>query len=944
MLLYPCTSRFTRITVPLWQSSFCQLAINTAVGLCVLIPVPGFAQINPDSTLPVPSIVNQQETTFLIEDGTKVGSNLFHSFSQFSVPRGTTAFFNNAASVQNIFSRVTGQEISRIDGIIKANATANLFLINPKGIIFGSTASLNIGGSFVATTASAIAFGDQGLFSATSPNHPPLLTVNPSAFLFNQIAPVSITNQAALQVPNNFSLFLVGGDINLNGGALMASGGRVELGSLLGTGTIELVVQGGDFSLNFPEGERGNVSLDNSAEVNVRANSGGSIAINAGDFDMSEASKLRAGILASSISSSTVAGNITVSTTRSIQLTDNSFISNAVLAGGKGNSGDINITTRQLSLTDGAALTNALFGEGNGGNINIKSDSLFLRNNAQLQTTLFGRGNAGDINIQVQDRISFVGVGSSQGITGAAASVLGVGNGGNINMVADSLLVVNGAQLLTNVRGQGDAGSVNINARNSVVLDGVTSDGFPGGIFSTVRTGAVGNGGNIGITTGSLFVINGSEVSASTFGTGVAGNIQVLASQVFISGVAPKGFSSGLFSSSNEANSGLGGNIEVTTDDLHIKDGAALAARTRSISSGGNITVNANTLTLENAGKIITTAFGIGSAGNINIEASRINISGSDSVLADKLAQLGIPVFSITSLSGIYANTEVNSVGKGGSINIDTGNLSVSDKAGISVSSSGQGNAGSLQLTGTDSIRLDTQAFLSAATVSGEGGNVSLQTGTLQLRRNSSMTATAGSSGNGGNLNLNTQTIVALEDSNITANAFQGRGGNIQIATQGLFQSSDSAINATSQLGINGIVQIKTLGFDPANALTPLNTHLMTTEEAIAGSCLARRNVDRGRFVVTGKGGVSVNPETPIDDNWPLLSKPVTTTSIQSTQFTQVAATQQPIRWKPGDNIVEAQGIVRTTDGRTLLTSVSQPDSLESAKELTCQQPTGNNS
>ena len=924
----------------LWKSGFCHLALHTTVCLCGLLSAPGFAQINPDTTLPANSLVTPQGNTIKIDGGTTAGSNLFHSFSQFSVPTGTTALFNNGVGVENIFSRVTGQEISHIDGILKANGTANLFLLNPKGIIFSPNASLELGGSFIGTTANAIRFGEQGSFSATFTNHPSLLTVTPSAFLFNQIAAGSITNQATLQVPNGSSLLLVGGNVNLNGGRLMASGGRVELGSLVGTGTLTLAIQEGNFSLYFPsEGERGNVSLHNSAEVNVRANNGGSIAINARDFDMSGASVLRAGILSSSMLSSVVAGNVDVNTTKSVYLTENSFISNAVLAGGKGNSGDINITTRELSLTDGAVLTDALFGEGNGGNINIKADSLFLRNNAQLQTTVFGRGNAGNINIQVQERISFVGAGNSQGsITGAAASVLGVGNGGNINMVADSLFVSNGAQLLTNVRGQGNAGSVNINTRNSVVLDGVTTDGFPGGIFSTVRTGAIGNGGNIDIKTGSLFAINGSEVSTSTFGSGAAGNIRVGASQVFISGVAPQGFSSGLFSNSNEANSGVGGNIEVTTDGLNIKDGAALAARTRSSSSGGNITVNANTLTLESAGKIITAAFGIGSAGNINIQASSINISGSDPGLADKLAQLGIPIFPITSLSGIYANTEVNSTGKGGSISINAENLNVSDRAGISVSSSGQNNAGSLRLTSADFIKLDRQAFLSAETTLGEGGNINLQAGSMQLRHNSSITATAGGSGNGGNIALNTDTVAIFDSGKITANAFQGRGGNVQISTQGLFRSPNSTISASSQLGINGIVEIRTLGFDPENALITLNSNLISTEQAIAGSCLARRNVEQGRFIVTGRGNLPINPYSSSEDTLSLLSEPIASTSStpSSNQPSKPNTTLEIKTWKPGDSIVEAQGIVRTADGRVLLTSVSENRKLASAENLTC--------
>nr|MDJ0636237.1 filamentous hemagglutinin N-terminal domain-containing protein [Xenococcaceae cyanobacterium MO_188.B29] len=221
------TMIFTIVEVTLLDSNYCVLA-----------------QIIPDATLGAESSVVTPDNikgidSERISGGAVRGSNLFHSFQEFNIDEGKGAYFNNPAAIQNIFSRVTGGNPSEIMGRLGVLGNANLFFLNPNGILFGENASLDIRGSFLATTAESILFPDGNKFSALNPEAAPLLTVNvqqPIGLEFVSKEGI-ITNAANLTVASRQTLSLSGSDVATTGN-LTAPGGKVEL---LGTNNVALL-------------------------------------------------------------------------------------------------------------------------------------------------------------------------------------------------------------------------------------------------------------------------------------------------------------------------------------------------------------------------------------------------------------------------------------------------------------------------------------------------------------------------------------------------------------------------------------------------------------------------------------------------------------------------------------------------------------------------------
>ncbi len=191
------------------------------------------------------TIVTLDGNSYHIDGGTQAGENLFHSFQKFGLSSGEIANFLSDPRITNILGRVTGGDPSVINGLIQA--TPNLYLINPAGIVFGAGASLNVGGDFLATTSDRIGF-EGGWFNAMGANDYTTLIGNPNQFSFLSAEPSAIVNTGTLT--SNQDITLLGGTV-INGGAIAAP--TVTLAAVPGSRLVNVAQAGMLLSLDLPQ-------------------------------------------------------------------------------------------------------------------------------------------------------------------------------------------------------------------------------------------------------------------------------------------------------------------------------------------------------------------------------------------------------------------------------------------------------------------------------------------------------------------------------------------------------------------------------------------------------------------------------------------------------------------------------------------------------------------
>ena len=601
-------------------------------------------------------------------------------------------------------------------------------------------------------------------------------------------------------------------------------------------------------------------------------------------------------------------------TANNLFLTNGGIIQSNVV--GIGDSGDINLNIRDSISIDGVGTvpntntivpsniqSNVVRGIGNSGNINITTTHLSLTNGGNIDASSFGEGNAGDITINAVDSVFLAG--ESGGSISSLVQPEAIGNAGKVSINTTNLTLTNGGQILSDTRGQGNAGNITINALDTISLAGEDKDGFNSAIASTVQPEAIGNAGTVRIDTTNLTLTNGARIISSTFGQGNAGNITINAvDTVSLAGEGRDrvGFISLISSSVEEDATGNAGTVSINTTNLTLNNGAQIGSGT----------------------------FGQGNGGNLKINAT-------DSIELDGSSQ--------RERSGLFTNAIIGS-GEGGDIEIFTDELKISNGATISagnfsslgLASPGTGEPGNIFIQ-ANSLNLENEARIEAATQAETGdssANITLQIADeIILRDNSFISAQAFNDANGGNLTINTSFIVAFPSNgngnDLIASAERGDGGNINITAEALFGIKErpatsgnrtNDIDASSQLGLSGNVTFNVPDTNNLSETAELSSNVLSAEKVVKDAC--SNGAEASGLVLLGKGGIPPAPNLPLsaamlfDNSRPIKPNFSQLSNQQPTTHNRIQV--QPIKTSVGD-IYSARGVIKTEDGRVILTA-----------------------
>jgi filamentous hemagglutinin family protein len=767
--------------------------------------------------------------------GKQVGSNLFHSFGQFSLshtPTPESATFTPNGStgpISNVIGRVTGGNGSKIDGKIQSNvAGANLYLINPNGVLFGPNATVNVLGGFHASTADYVKMSDGAKFQATNPDASTLSAAPPAAFGFLTPTPRPITLNGSTLGPVPGTLGLVAGPIAIVGGTLTAPAGTIHVTSVASTGEVPVDprntpaltvtrfgpvdIKGGSKSastlhVSDPSGlgsggsvfiRSGALTID-ASEINgdnYGSGPGGQLVLRGEDqVTLSNSASVHAVALGSGSGA-----RLTISTAPSgVISADASTVQTG--STGPGNGGPLTIETGRLTLTHGAGFTSAAQGSGNGGSVAVTAASVLLDGGATLDqstgifSTTSGVASGGSITIVAGELTLHNGAGvlACAGVpacTGMPLQSSGSGAGGAVDVkVGGALTVDSGASLGTVASATGNAGDVSVTVGGSITIDmklGAETSILDGIGSLTNGNGHAGHAGNVSVTAGALTITNAAVISSLTTAAGNSGDVSVnVSGMLSINGLsAAPGFGTGIAADAEQGSSGNAGKVTVNAGTTSIFGGGAITSLTFGSGKGGNVSVTVDgQLTIDGRAAAANSLTGIaadseagstGDAGSVTVKAGALSIVNRGEISSGALA----------ASNGLLAST-----GDAGQVMVTAGTLSIASGGAIVSNTFGPGKGGSvsvtadhqLTITGTSGGGLTGIASNAEQGKTGNAGDVIVSAGTLTIVNNGEIASGTFGSGNGGSVSVNVAgqlTIDAISASGFTGIAVQANRGS----------------------------------------------------------------------------------------------------------------------------------------------------------------------
>lgn len=793
------------------------------------------------------------------------GNNLYHSFTEFNLSSTESANFSGPGHVSNIISRVTGGNESMINGSINSSINgANLFLLNPNGIIFGANASINITGSFYASTADYLnTEGNERFFAI--PNEQTVLSVSsPSAFGFldSNIAPIKI-NGSQLNSERGKTMSIIGGDITITGrselsesanndsATLKTVDGNIEIASVASTGEIPIAtLDTSDFS------QLGNISVNDYARIAAQGSKQSNIVIRGGTLTIqdSQISSAYSGDIDSTDISVDIQleENLTVESSNSAADLDSGIIAKSM---GLGRGGEVNIDAGKIDLSNGAVIHSLAY-TNSGADLVIHADHIALDGTAdysEISTYSFGSGDAGDLDISAT---TIQGRGSIDGGAYIDSSAFSESNGnsGDITIKSKSLDMYENALISSTVyQGSGSGGRIAIESENINFSGSVDTNGGiePSGIIVYGKSEGVhvkaksanfsdyggidlitysdANAGNILIETNELNITNIARIANFSNDTGNAGNIEIISDRLFVS--------YGSVITSGGYGLGDAGSIDIKAKSIELKGPSPnidqfaftgiFAVGGLNGGNAGQIKVNSQNINVLDGAQIDTRTAGPGNGGAIDVIAENIYIAGYDPIndthsrinasteqykdfnaaATGNGGQLNIRAKNITLQDNGHISVFSTSHGNSGSLQINTEQLTMNQNAAILANSSKEGKAGDIVIHSKDSINLNNSEISSHSNAA-DGGNVTIYNDNILYLENSSIsTSVASSSGNGGKISIDSNVLV-LNRGEILATASAGMGGDITITAQNILSTADSRIDATSDRSINGSIEI----------------------------------------------------------------------------------------------------------------------------------------